>query len=664
MKLKKFIAMLLLATMLVSALAVSALAASWQQDATVTAASTNQYGSRYSDNREDYFAEALFDEATEKNKAYVMPDKYNTGHVTAYEDLVDFGEKYPDVPANVTDKGVKYTINAAAAQKYNYLFEGFKVEHGYIYVEAQGVTVVLRDFYLNAYHANTDYDYNVDTVTDASFGTAISTPRKIEDRSHPHYGEYYNGRLVVLDGEIIGSSHAQISGFNVTVRRCYMHHCQADHIKGFTGQVIVGNLVCEGGLNGSNYHNKNHPDCIQYTVDDGHGKGLATTDVYVYGNRFDIPMITLKDTSLPAGKQNYPIYATNAVVMLQSEFLIPGSTELIGGLRNINICKNWMNGGGVSMQVTTKGHMEFFENINICDNVFGHGESYKDTFIMWGKDYDGVSLGKKTNATGNVGITELYAGSVAYYNNGERIYNLAQATGSLSVKTVISNYLLSEQKAVVKVDVVNASGEVIGTKYQSANINRYLPHSEVTKFDISTNFRYKDLPTNIEIDVDFGVIEGLEENCQVQVTVFHEHSGKALELIRKDNLLYNDAEQQNISVTVPEGYTFYDTDANSPSNLFKNAVNACKNKQGDALREALMEAANYYPDIDENVNGVTEAKNKYNEYIEVYNASIAENNVLMEQGLEISAKFTGISEWFRDIFESFFAFIRRLFAWA
>ena len=77
-----------------------------------------------------------------------------------------------------------------------------------------------------------------------------------------------------------------------------------------------------------------------------------------------------------------------------------------------------------------------------------------------------------------------------------------------------------------------------------------------------------------------------------------------------------------------------------------------------------MEAANYYPDIDENVNGVTAAKNKYNEYIASYNASIAENNVLMEQGLEITAKFTGISDWFRDVFESFFAFVRSLFAWA
>lgn len=628
MKLRKLIAMLLVATMLVSVLAVVSLAASWTQTVSVTTADSDLYGSRYSTNRDDYFAEAEFVE----QETYIMPDEYNTGHVTAFDDLVDFGTKYPEVPKSVDsgDGSVTYTIDAAAARKYNYVFEGFKIIHGSISITTQGETVVIRDFYIDG----------AKTV-----GSLIWTPRKIEINGHPNRGELFNGRAIVLDGELIGSTQAQITGFNITMRRCYLHHCQADHVKGFTGQIFVGNLFTAGGLNGGNPH----PDCIQYSVDDGHGKGLDTENVFVYGNRFDTPITAVNKT--------------NSVVILKSEFT--------GGVRNFYFCKNWVNGGGAAIQIhnnnntsTGGGPMKFYENINFCDNIFGNGESYKNRNIDCGTDYDGVSFSKKINATGNITVNTLHAGSVNYYSDGVRVDNLADVTGKLSVKTVIANYLTSAKNIILKVDIVDANGASIASKFVTSSIAKYPTYAEYTKFENYNDFRYADLPVHEEYTLTFNEDLNLTEGCQAQVTVFMEHPSKALELIRKDNITYGDAALKNIPVAVPEGYTIYDTDANSPSNLFKKAVNACKNKEGDALRAALIEAASYYPEIDENIDGVTAAKEKFNQYIEAYNLSISENNVLMEQGLEITAKFTGISEWFRDIFESFFAFVRRLFAWA
>ena len=622
MKFKKLIAMLLVATTLLSLMAIGSFAATWTEDTTVTSASESPYGSRYSTNRDDWFAEGAFVEAD----SYVMPDRYNTGHVTPYEDLVDFGVKYPNVEKSTgTNGAITYTIQAATAKKYNYVFEGFKIENGCIRVLAQGDTVVIRDFFI-------DSQKNV--------GSSIWTPRKIEVNGHPNKGEYYNGRTIALDGEIVGSNQSQISGFNITVRRCYMHHCQADHVKGFSGQVLVGNLIVAGGLNGGNPH----PDCIQYSVDDGHGKGLATENVYVYGNRFDIPKTKVN--------------ATNAVIMLKSEFG--------GGLRNVNICKNWMNGGGVSVQVFYNTDyatgMQFYENININDNVFGTGEQYRNTHIMWGKDKDGVSLQKKTTATGNATITSLYAGSVVYFNDGERIFDLADATGTLSVRTVIANYVNLSQRVMLKVDIVNAQGAVIATKYQSADIERYAPHSEYTGYDNYTDLRYADFPVNKEVNITLDGVPALTEGCQAQVTVFTERPDGSLEPIRIDSLTYHDAPAKTVPVSVPNGYTLYDTNANSPSNLFKQAVAACSGKKGEALREALLVAASYYPDVDEGISGVTEAKAQLDSYIATYNNSISANNDLMESGLNLTAKFNDISSWFRDVFEGFFAFVRRLFS--
>ena len=73
------------------------------------------------------------------NNNFVMPDIYNTGYTSRYEDLVDFDKKYP---------GVGCTITASNAAKYNYTFEGFKSNCSFVINAVDNIT--FRNFYIHS----------------------------------------------------------------------------------------------------------------------------------------------------------------------------------------------------------------------------------------------------------------------------------------------------------------------------------------------------------------------------------------------------------------------------------------------------------------------------------------------------------------------------------
>lgn len=123
---------------------------------------------------------------------YIMPDEYNTGYLSNFEDLVEIGEKYPELA------GSKKTITKDIAKKYGYVFEGFKFSEGSIQIETDHVTI--RDFYI---YGNT-------------YG-AISCHGK-------------DG--LIEDGEIEGTSSNALGGSNYTARRLKIHDVGGDHLKG------------------------------------------------------------------------------------------------------------------------------------------------------------------------------------------------------------------------------------------------------------------------------------------------------------------------------------------------------------------------------------------------------------------------------------------------
>ncbi|MBO5789227.1 MAG: hypothetical protein J6R42_04705, partial [Clostridia bacterium] len=417
MQLKKSLLGLLVVAVALSLFTVYAGAFAPTETQTITSA----YGSRFSTNPEDWFADGY----NTTQPVYEMPDKNNTGHVTPKDELVPFAEKYPDVPFKTSAGGVTYTINAATAKKYNNVFQGFILEKGCFTVDLpEGDAVVFRDFYLDAGNA---------------LGSAFGAPRKLNI-----------GRTIILDAELQGSTHALITGINTTLKRCYLHHCWADHIKGFAGQIIMSNYFTEGGLNGGNPH----PDCIQFSVDDGHGKGLDTENVYIIGNRFD-NMIT-------------DVNKTNCCIIIKSEFG--------GGIRNLQVRNNWFNGGGTCMQVfvNEKYPMKFYEGVVISDNLFGVGSTY-NVDIMYGNDTDGVSLSKKVTATNNQKITKPVVSTIVYTSDGERVYDVADLTGAeKKVTAYVSNYVTSAVDVLVQATLVGPDGKVLKTTFTQESLAKYL----------------------------------------------------------------------------------------------------------------------------------------------------------------------------------------------
>ncbi len=174
------------------------------------------------------------------NAGFVMPDIYNTGYTSRYEDLVDFSKKYPNISG--------CTITAKNAAQYNYTFEGFKTD---CQITIRGVdNITIRNFYING---STYYGINIVAYN----------------------GEKYPENTVITDGEIVGTKAAGIRGDNVTIKRVYIHDYNADALKFGSNQVIEGNYIASGGLGEGA-----HADGIQLT-------GTANNSI-VRGNRFDM----------------------------------------------------------------------------------------------------------------------------------------------------------------------------------------------------------------------------------------------------------------------------------------------------------------------------------------------------------------------------------------
>ena len=179
---------------------------------------------------------------------YVMPDEYNTGYLSAYEDLAPVAEKYPELAGN------KKTITDEIAKKYDYLFEGFQVtgDSEYFVVEADNVT--FRDFYIK----------------------------------NKHYWAIDNKGLnfTAEDGEIEGTDGTTVTGDNVTLRRLYLHDVGADHLKPATNWLVESCYLRDGGT--GNY--LAHADGMQIS-----GNADAwTNNIRILGNRIDMPALPLE----------------------------------------------------------------------------------------------------------------------------------------------------------------------------------------------------------------------------------------------------------------------------------------------------------------------------------------------------------------------------------
>ena len=223
------------------------------------------------------------------NNNFVMPDIYNTGYTSRYEDLVDFDKKYP---------GVGCTITASNAAKYNYTFEGFKSNCSFVINAVDNIT--FRNFYINS-----DSWYAINIVA--------------------YNGNKYPENILITDGEIVGSKSASINGSNVTIRRVYIHDYNGDAMKMASNQVIERNYIGPGGLASGA-----HADGIQlYT---------GANNVIVRGNRFD--MIALNNPSYKANANLFLVLekdTANSIKVTNNWLNGGGYTTYIGHKNNVPI---------------------------------------------------------------------------------------------------------------------------------------------------------------------------------------------------------------------------------------------------------------------------------------------------------------------------------------
>ena len=223
------------------------------------------------------------------NNGFIMPDIYNTGYTSRFEDLVDFDKKYP---------GVGCTITASNAAKYNYTFEGFKSNCSFTINAVDNIT--FRNFYINS-----DSWYAINIVA--------------------YNGNKYPENTLITDGEIVGSKSASINGSNVTIRRLYIHDYNGDAMKMGSNQVIEGNYIGSGGLGDGA-----HADGIQlYT---------GANNVIVRGNRFD--MIALNNPSYKANANLFLVLEKDTAdsIKVTNNWLNGGGyTTYIGHKNNVPI---------------------------------------------------------------------------------------------------------------------------------------------------------------------------------------------------------------------------------------------------------------------------------------------------------------------------------------
>lgn len=180
-------------------------------------------------------------------------------------------------------------------------------------------------------------------------------------------GNFYGIRIiegdniVIEDGIIQGMKSAAVLGSNFTARRLEIRNSGADGFKPNSNFLIESNWLHSLG-----YIEDAHADGLQM-VNGGNG--------IVRGNNFDMP-------------HDAPGYKNSQCFIISTN---------VGVIDNLLIEKNWVNGGGFSIQVLDKG-VGYGDptNIQIIDNRFG--TDYQ--FGILRLDVDATLSGNVWDATG------------------------------------------------------------------------------------------------------------------------------------------------------------------------------------------------------------------------------------------------------------------------
>lgn len=179
---------------------------------------------------------------------------------------------------------------------------------------------------------------NVDITGGVNVKADNVTIRNFKLKGTSYFGiraDFGAKNLVIEDGEITDAQSAGVYGSNFTARRLNIHNMGNDAYKPFRNVVIEAGYAHHLG-----YISDSHADGVQMVVG---GKVVAR------GNNFDMNVYT------------QPGFHNSQVFIIQPQN---------GPIDDVLIEKNWINGGGTSIQLRDKGNGPP-TNVRILNNYFG-----------------------------------------------------------------------------------------------------------------------------------------------------------------------------------------------------------------------------------------------------------------------------------------------------
>ncbi len=420
--------------------------------------------------------------ATPPPGGYIMPDAYNTGYTSRYEDLVDINVKYPELAA-----GWEKVITEEIASKYGRVFEGFKMNEGFISVYADNVT--FRDFYMHG------------------SGTQVL--------------QNFGGKNLLLeDGEITGSKAAALGGGgeDMTLRRLNVHEVLGDCLKPSTNWIVESCYLHNAGMNPLK-----HADGVQLAG----GSNGAVMNVKILGNRIDFPPLPIS-------------YVANSSIICKTDYFAQNDVQL---------SYNWFNGGNYTVYLDEDyGGFDYdLTNVTYSYNQTGPGYMYNS---MTNETVHPVTIVGNTLSdtvdrpdVGSVVYKNASGGRI------RSLADLGSGTG-MTCMVNFANYTLRAQNVTVVAKLYNGSGQLQQTQVLDTQLPRYIPTSEyhvpgnIQAYEVQDDegnmvicwglINYPYLPSNEERSITLSNLPANKTGYYVVVTAYDENQSGTV--LRSDTL--------------------------------------------------------------------------------------------------------------------------------
>jgi len=353
------------------------------------------------------------------DRAFVMPDAYNTGHITPREQLRPLGDPnyFPGVVTNLA--GV-YRITEDTLAQNNGVLEGFYSVGRTVQIVAGASGITLRDFYI-----------------DGEFG--INRPGVVIHGIHNLNAH----NVIIEDGTIVRTSDAIVAGMGDTIRRIHIKYHRDDGIKMEHDALIYDNYIHTLGF----ISPRSHPDGVQTA-----GRTGGSRNIIVRNNRID---------TIPQ-----PPYGAGATVIIGSD---------LNSVRNVIVEDNILN--NVVLMGESGGGP--FRNGTIRDNLIGHGaaRTFIDGRTVWSDIVVADNIFIETVHVGSVIATNEAGQRISPIRSirGQSDTLAADAGDEVTITVNTANYSLFERGGRLTAALYRNGERVDVLGENSFRLSRYIP---------------------------------------------------------------------------------------------------------------------------------------------------------------------------------------------